>query len=302
MSIRVLQWINNFYCDNGTKKEHGREVPLGEFCALGYFDALSVELPFVHLQKEIKTWDTLSELSAKKLDGACSRRNIVCIPQDKERDIKFWNHKGTPPLYFISMLRINKEYYSPSQMLQDMKNLEEADPDAVTYCTYNHSEAIIVKRTDCYSSGINHILSLRDRFSAFKVYTILVIRESILESRDHITRTVAEEQIDCRLHCAVKDYREAELFYKSLKETLADYEGHKINSRRYDTLGSFDWRIEIDQISIHTMLSCYKMGNILTHSHPLFENAFFNIETEILVPVKEAEEDGSVDHGKMGRD
>lgn len=296
MSIRILQLINNFYCDNGLKKGKNREVPLGKYCVLGYFDALDVNLPSDVFQEGDKTWNVLSALSAQKHDRAVSRRNIVCVPGNELRDQQFWEEESALPFYFVSMLRVNKEKYSALQMISDVQEMEKKDQNIVTYYTYNHSEVVIVKKTGNYREGMKYVISLRDRFSAFKVYSIFAIREQALTSRETIAGEIEDEQIDCRLHCVVKDYKGAEIFWNVLNDTLTGHEGRKVKAKRYDTLGSYDWMIEINNISIQSMLSCYKMGEILTHTNPVFEKAFFNIETEILLPGKGPGENGTMDY------
>ena len=286
MSIRILQLINNFYCDNGLQKGKNRKAPLGEYCVLGYFDALDVNLPSDVFQEGDKTWSVLGALSAKKHDGAASRRNIVCVPGDEIRDQQFWKEESALPFCFISMIRVSKEKYSALQMISDVQEMEKKDQNIVTYYTYNHSEVVIVKKTRNYGEGMEYVISLRDRFSAFKVYSILAIREQTLTSHEAIVGEIEDEQIDCRLHCVVKDYKEAETFWTVLNGVLIGYEESEIKAKKYNTLGSYDWMIEINNISIHSMLSCYKMGEILTHTHPVFEKAFFNVETEMLIPGK----------------
>ena len=89
----------------------------------------------------------------------------------------------------------------------------------------------------------------------------------------------------------VKDYKEAEKFKLELEQHMSNRNGRKIKIHKFETFGEYDWLMEINSISICSMFECYKMKNLLTHSNNIYNKAFFNIESEILV--EEGEENDS---------
>ena len=108
------------------------------------------------------------------------------------------------------------------------------------------------------------------------------MKEDILESYEEIENTIENEMVFVRLHCMVKDYQEAEIFRKELEKALSGRNGRKITIRKFETLGGYDWLLEVDQISVYSIFEHYKMKNLLTHANEIYNKAFFNVESEIL--------------------
>lgn len=299
MKVRVLQLINNFYLDEGAAEPDKKTTPLGEFCVLGYFDALDVKEFQTVTADDTKAesafvWSQLSHLLPEQINGRTNLRNLICITEEVERDSSFWEFEESVPFYFISMIRINGEKCS-SELIGKMKKLEEA-PDVITYFSYDHSEVVVVKKSGKYSEGMEHVRYLQKFFNVFKMHTIFAIRETLLPPSDHLyNREGMEEIVDCRLHCVIKDFEEASKFKDELKELLTLRNQKEISWRFYETLGNGDWLLEIDRVSFGSLLACYKMGELLTHTNEKFCNAFFNIESEILLSSERMDRDGNMD-------
>lgn len=76
VSIRTLQLKNNFYWNNeGTARE-----ALGEYCVLGYFDALDITKANKAEVTEFYTWEQLGELTFKR-ESTLSCRTLVCVTE-----------------------------------------------------------------------------------------------------------------------------------------------------------------------------------------------------------------------------
>lgn len=285
MIIRIIQLKNNFYRDGKLPDHYPRTKELGPFCVLGYFDALDTQRLD---EDELKTWDSLSKISVTQLDGVANLRTLVCFCPEQEvvegRDCEadFWMDNDALPFYFISMIRVDRNKVN-NLMYQIKKiNIEEKDRKLFAYLTYDHSEVIVVSKTRQYSKGFQTISELREKLCAFKIYTIFSVRESLLSSQVDIKRNIRDELVQCRLKIVVKEFKSIEIFILSLMCQLRK-SSSKAKIKSYDTLGSGDILLEISDVWLSSILECYRMGNILSHTHELFEEAFFNIETEILV-------------------
>lgn len=287
VAIRILQLMNNFYWNSRERSEEA----LGEYCVLGYFDALDITEADKRPAKEFKTWEKLCELTFnRKTLSSC--RMIVCITDQQEKDEKFWNDK-TQMLYFIVLVRVNKNVLVKDKWEEmkssDLLNLE----NYIYYLSYDHSEIIVVTKTNTYSDGIKSVKLIREVCKAVKTYTVFAVRESALQSYSEICSKLTQETVGCRLHCMVKDYRKAEEFLEKLKKHFNDRNGQEIKICKAETFGGYDWLLEIEDVSIASVFECYKMGEMLTHSNKDYAAAFFNVESEILS--QEEKDDGELD-------
>lgn len=297
MRTRIIRLINNFYYDNWEIEETKREKPLGQYCVFGYFDALDViEVPGD--DTNIGIWKKLSSLSQEYLDDNHNRRNLICITEDDETDKRFWENKDNFRFLFITLIRVKD---MPSEKLmkaicQMNSSCKDDTYDCCAYLSYDHCEAVIVRESNQYSVGLNKVKELRDEFGAFKMYTIFAVNERLLQNSDTIINTIVDEQIDIRLHCIVKDFNLARAYIQDLKNNLIKKSKNQLSDfKEYETLGSSDWIIEVNDISLSTILEYYKMGGLLTHTNSKYEKAFFNIESQILLKTGVNRGNGTMD-------
>lgn len=288
ISIRILQFKNNFYWDNvSTERE-----ALGEYCVIGYFDAFDVSKPEIVEVSKVNTWRQLGKLTSK-LDGTVNCRMLVCITEQVEEDKKFWED-SSDMLFFVTMIMVREEMSADkmNDIITDLGNTKKR----IAYWSYDHSEIIVAAKTNRYSDGIQGVKELRNMFGTVKTYTVFAIMEKFLDSYEIIQEKLSDEKVFCRLHCMVKDYEEAGKFRTVLEQHLNQRNKKQIKIRKYETFGEYDWLMELDDISICTIFECYKMKNLLTHANRAYNKAFYNIESEIFV--KEGEKNGNgVDRG-----
>lgn len=144
MKIRVIQLINNFFKDeNGRNVD--REKALGTYCTFGYFDALQVDegRTFDGTEENL-IWNKIEEVVVGTLDGTSSRRNLICIAEEEEKDEQFWNHAKEYPYLFISLIRIRRDAEAMKAMYCVVNEMK-MDDTAIAYYSYNHSELVIAK-------------------------------------------------------------------------------------------------------------------------------------------------------------
>lgn len=291
ISIRILQLKNNFYRDDVAAK---KDI-LGEYCVIGYFDAFDISKADMAGVTEFNTWNHLGDLTTR-LDGTVSCRMLVCVTERQEEDREFWEDQSDM-LYFVTMVRV-KAGTTVGEMQEVIEKLN-VKKKRIGYLSYDHSEIIVVAKTNRYSEGIEGVRELRRVCRAVKTYTVFAIREKFLESYDTIKGKLVDEKISCRLHCMVKDYEAAEAFRVKLEEHMKERNGKQAQIHRFDTFGGCDWLLEIDDVSICSVFECYKMKKLLTHTNELYNTAFYNIESEILVG--EGRQDGrDMDRGTEG--
>lgn len=274
--IRILQLKNNFYRDEGRTGEE----PLGGYCVLGYFDAFDISKAEETFTTQFNTWESLGKLTAD-MDGTVNCRMLVCVTEQPDKDRAFWAEQSDI-LFFVTMVRMTK---SDSLSEQLKKIIEKANGNSgqIGYLSYDYSEIIVVTRTNKYSEGIARVNELRKMEGVVKTYTIFAVRDPLLDSYETITKKVEDENVFCRLHCMVKNEVKAETFRKELEKQIGEKNKGKIAVRRFQTLGMNDWLMEINNVSICSILECYKMGNLLTHTNEQYYEAFYNIESEILI-------------------
>lgn len=286
MKIRIIQLINNFYKDGGEypdkDTDKDRRKALGDYCTFGYFDAMQVrESRSISRVRDSVIWQEIHQTADKTIDGTCSRRNLICIVENENKDIDFWSRKKDYPYLFVSLIRVKHHGNTANEVKDVMQKINKEDT-AIAYYSYNHSELVMVKLERHYASGLKFMTKQRQQIQVLNMYSIFSIRENILNRKSEIRQEAASEQVDVRLHIIIKDDREIDGFLYSLLEELSIDKEDTSKYRKYHTLGSCDMLFEIEQVDMHKLLPCYCMGNLLTHTNEKFEKAIFNIETEIL--------------------
>jgi len=287
MKVRVIQLLNNYYRD----KEEERLITinkgdsaLGEYCCLGHFDAMNIKL--VNWEENQNVRIKLNKILAETFKGSFNIRNVVCVTYDDEKDEKFWIEAERKPFLFVSLASIR---YENGRLLGNINQLIQKfnkKNNVIAYYTYDHSEIIVIRAEKKYIEGYKKMLFLYEQMEIFKMYTIFAIRENALERCENIQREI----IKCRLSGIVKDWKEVELFktklYQILERENQDIglsKKEKIDIKMYKTLGERDCLIEISSISIKSILYCYKMDRLLTHTNEFYKRAFFNIESQFLI-------------------
>lgn len=286
VSVRILQLKNNFYWNSGSADGNA----LGKYCVLGYFDAFDTTLTEKVEITNFDTWKQLGGLTINQ-DSALSYRTLVCVTEQQEEDEKFWRDE-TCVLYFITMVRLDKAMWMEGKCSEIVSGLPKSG-NSINYLSYDHSEIIAVTKTNTYSEGIKNVRQIRNACKAVKTYTVFAVKEDLLQSYDDMREKLADENVCCRLHCMVKDYAKAEAFREKLEGRITQRDLRDVKIRKFDTFGGYDWLLEIDNASISSIFECYKTGEILTHSNESYKEAFFNVESEILI--EEEQDSGQLD-------
>lgn len=288
MFIRRIQLKNSFYMDKNYRVEDARRnEPMGQYCTFGYFDALTIDKePWGHKdageQRRPGAWTVLSEGIINEMDGRCSVRNLLCVSVDQDKDDNFWKmDESTYPFLFVSVIRI-KDSGDNDTIETGMCELNGRET-SIAYFSYEHSELVVLYKTNEYSDGHRFSEELHEILGIHKMYTIFSVKESILQSYNVIKNAIIEEKVDCRLRAIVKDWSLVSIMKSELEAALTlEDEGAPVVVVQRHMLGNADVLFEADNISLCRLLACYKTGRLLTHSGELYERAFYNIETEIL--------------------
>ncbi len=275
VSIRILQLKNNFYWNSGETEGEA----LGKYCVLGYFDALDLSGEQADVT-EFNTWEQLGRLTLEQ-KNTLSCRSLVCVTEQRRKDKMFWD-SDDKVLYFITMVRIKKTASAEDKRRELEKHELLGSENHIHYLSYDHSEIIVVTKTNTYREGIRDVRLIRRICDAVKTYTVFAVKEDAMQSYDDIHSKLAPENVCCRLHCMVRDYDKAEAFRKKLEKQLSARNGHNVIIRKYETFGGYDWLMEADDVSISSVFECYKMGEMLTHTNESYRDSFFNVESEIL--------------------
>lgn len=303
MKLRVIQLINNFFRDADCSDEN-REKALGTYFTFGYFDALQVaEGKDFSETEENLIYKELDALAVETLDGTCSRRNLVCIADNKDKDKTFWELAEQYPYLFVSLIRLRHDAGSMENMDRVIADSEN-DSTAIAYYSYNHSELVIVKLENCYNNGMKFVLGLRRQLNTLNMYSIFSVREDMLKSKNKLFDKIEKEEVSVRLRIMIKNDQKISNFLQKLENILFQDET-RVNENspekefvKYYTLGSYDLTVEIERVEMYKLLLCYGMGSLLTHTNEFFGEAVYNIETEILVKGERLKNGKSVDNGE----
>lgn len=299
MRARIIQMINNFYREGEDKRvmpDAGSDTALGEYCCLGHFDALHIEMVEWDGSKEGQNIrNKINDIIAKRYNGCYNIRNVVCITGEDDKDGQFWEEAAKMPYLFISLIRLKPEGETQTEAERMEKRRELITrfnrPDHVmAYYTYDHSEIVVIRCGKSYVREFREILSMYDEMDILKVYSVFAVKESELGDCGNIENEI----IDCRLNIAIKNQSKVDEYEKQLEDFLRDGDvPEQFNMKRYHTLGNSDCLIEISQVPIRQMLRCYRMGSLLTHTNKYYYSALFNVETQFLL--MEKKKDGAVD-------
>lgn len=267
--IRMFQFKNNFLSED-TKMVNA------PYSSVGYFDGLDTWVVSHQKGKDVLSIPIRTE---KKMDESCDYFNIVGMRH--EQDEFFWNeNQSQNPFLFVTCIRLHKW----SDKFEDIAKTIEKKFDACCYTTFDSSDLIICMRAKSYSQGYSAI----EEYSSLvkdldgsnriqKSYTILSILQKTLDSLPE-ENIIGEESVSCLLRCVIKNWDAIVEFEDELKQEI---EASKCTS--YGTLGSDDWLIILEDIQITNLFRLYGKNSLLTHGHPKYKSAFYNIKTEILV-------------------
>lgn len=281
MKIRIIEMLNHFP-DNSSGSAAENSL-LGRFCAFGYHDAIDV-----HVEENEQTyWEALEQTAIGRLNGSFNMKTLVCAFKEQgtgEKEREFWKETESPvqPFYFISVIRVDKNYASGDTIHNDIKAQNE-NVDKMVYYSFEHSEVITVCRTNCYSQGLKTIRDFNNIFHAIKSHSVFAVEEKVLKlTADALEEKVMDDIINVRLYATMRDREKAIEFLEQLRKKLKQT-GTLSRFEAFDTLGNDDLLVEIDGVQLSQILPYYKMGSDLTHSHILYKEAFYNIETKFIV-------------------
>lgn len=286
MKVRIIQLMNNFFRDENLR-DVNKEKALGTYCTFGYFDALQVlEGKNFSNKEESAIWKNIEEAAVSTLDGTCSRRNLVCITDDEDKDRQFWENAKQKPYLFISLIRMKHDTDRSDSKYKVVKEIK-ADSDAMAYFSYNHSELVIAKLENNYARGLEFVLAMRKKLVSLNIHSIFSVREDVIKSDTEIQDKIDNEIVTAQWRMMIKSDQKIDDYLDSLWSIIKDREVNEEDKKekfeKYYTLGSNDLMVRLDYVEMRKLLSCYKMGSLLTHTNPQFEEAVYNIQTEILV-------------------
>lgn len=311
IKVRILQLVSNFYIDS-MELEKENSIALGEYCTFGYFDALHVETAWTIEDKRGAIWEKVTETTVNNLNGKSNRRNLVCITDEVEKDEKFWSRNDRPML-FMSLIRVSQEGVCGDDIQSNIDQINQQDDYAIAYYSNAHSEVIVLRKDNSFRGGMEYVIGLRDKFKTFKIHSVFSIMEDVISSPERIKELIEDELVNCRFRASLNineikkngnDNSVRSLIGKSIGQYIKLLESkmgiqllQKSNTNEekgngeatvcvWNTLGNTDILIEMDYVPLHKLLTCYKMGSLLTHSNKEYKSRFFNIETELL-PCKE---------------
>ena len=286
MRIRVIDLANNFYKDTKEKKQQNdlqdedEEQVLGEYCCLGYFDALNIWKIECGELRENEIRKKVNQIVMNGLDGSCNRKSIICITDNDTKDECFWEQAKKMPFLFVSLVRINPTFSNSDESKTLITAIKEINltEDVIAYYTYDHSDMVLLKYGENYLQDLEMVLSLYHSINVFKMYSVFAVREEVLNNCENIV----DAKVNCRLSITVKDMSKVDDFLANLGNFLYEKnECYKKHMKCYDTLGNSDLLVEISQVSIRKLLCCYKMGQILTHINDFYKDALYNVESQI---------------------
>lgn len=282
MRIRVIDLANNYYKDNEAENQSEQisndyRPELGEYCCLGYFDALGVKLITCSNNKNLNIRKKINQVVMESLDGKCNRKHIVCITDNDNGDKMFWQYAQKMPFLFVSLIRLKYSNTKQDNLQDIVTNLNNKE-GVMAYYTYDHSDIVVFQYGQQYLKDLQSVLSLYREINVFKMYSVFAVKETALED----CQTIINENVNCRLIATVKDMKNAKIYISKLQDSLFPDDSLSTDKIKcFDTLGNSDLLIEISQVPIQRLLRCYQMNQLLTHTNSDYNNAFFNIESQI---------------------
>lgn len=310
MRVRVIKLANNFYKDemDFDKKEEGEEAQttpeLEEYCCLGYFDALGIQLVDLNgAEKGKSIRERVNNIVVDGFDGKCNKKNIVCITDNRQKDDEFWNGISgktdgkswtgalRQPCLFVSLVRLKGGQNSACMLQENIEKINK-EKDMMAYYTYDHSDIVVIKSDSGYIGGMKSILGLYKEMDIFKMYSVYAVREEALVTCDAIN----DEMVNCILSATVKNENEVAKYLKELKKVLkGNGAPDNFQFTPFDTLGNNDCMVEILNVPLKGLLYEYRMGRLLTHTNKMYQKSFFNIESQLFYRM-EMEDNGEMDN------
>lgn len=269
--IRCFMFKNSFLTED-------TEMVSAEYSSVGYFDALDIIKAPDEEGKSVLS----APMQVKIVDGfyeTCDYFNIAGMRWKDDED--FWREEKKPFL-FISCVRLKKS----SDKLQEISGKIEEKYTASCYFTFDSSDLVICMRSNSYIQGYNDIeqgypeiiMSCDKENGVQKCYSILSVRQEILDNLPNDSDGMAEETVSCLLSGIVKRWSEVDAFIAELER-----ESGASNCIRYGILGSDDVIISVQNVKIIDLFNLYGKNKLLTHGNDLYKRAFYKIKTEILV-------------------
>lgn len=248
--------MNSFYRD---KAEGDFEVS-GEYCCLGYFDALNVERIGTFENEVVgnmreKVYDQI----IKTVDGKCSQKNIICVTENEQQDAEFWEKKEQMPYLFVTMMHVQQDKNDSMDQAKafaehggnEQKSFAEAESkkekslvecvnerdDSIAYYTYDHCEVVIAHYDKSYDKGVEFIFKYLEDKSVYKLYSTFCILQTLVENKDELVKVTDRENVDCLLRVSLKDFEKYEMFLEELKKKFSKQkEDNKSNTESSEML------------------------------------------------------------------
>lgn len=235
----------------------------GEYCVIGYFDALDTFTDNDLTSKE--RIELLSDPNISKLsvmEEICDYYTVIGLTDSE--DSSFWED-ASQPLIFVSCIR-------GKAPLTDIV----LDNNTVTYTTLDSSDLVICHKCSSYQQGQKDLQQIQDQICSSEVliaFSVVVVKQNILDNIHE--GFITEEKISCLEKCFVKDRIASHQFVNLLKKRFGD---SAVTSN--EIIGTDDMLIRIEKIKITDWLSLYATGGLLTHQY--YCNAFYNIQSNVL--------------------
>lgn len=278
--IRLFQFKNTFLSESS-------EVLKAEYCVIGYFDGLEMKTDqeMSPSEKSRLLSDPMqSSFTKDEAYELCDYFNIVGLRNTADAD--FWEN-NSKPYVFISCIRLKKK----TTKLEEIINRLENSYEAMCYTTLDSSDLIICLRTASYDEGYrilekyHVIVNVCDSGNAIqKEFSVLAIQQKILNDLSTgSTEVIIDEPLCGILRGVIKDWKCIDGFLGKLKDGMGEVKSCKV----YGVLGSEDIAIAIYGVRSINWLRLYADGGLMTH--PIYQDAFYNIRTEFLMELKTGE-------------
>ena len=285
MRIRTIQMISNTY----EYLIKDSQTVSGKYCVFGPFDAMNIE-------DSTRQWDAQENrrdirdytrgMTLSHCDGKSNRNDIICVfpePEEKEEQ-EFIDKMNMAPYLFLSFLLLDHGDQSGSEKIKSELNNINNLGDCRAYLTFGKNEIILLHYCNSYTKGMRKMLHNHTYFSLSKASTIFSVREDALDIQTSFHKQVDyEEMVSCRFRGVMKNTGDSEKYIWKLKKNIQNDLKNSDDFRWYDVIGGTDKLIEIDNYPLEKLLPLYKKGNLLTHSNKDYFQAWYNIETEIMV-------------------
>lgn len=269
MLVRVLELLTHIHNDD-IEQDCG---PLAEYSCIGYFDALNIEHFEYDLNRQtLNIYEMVEKEILKNLDGRCTRKTLICVCKDAEKEDEFWKKAEENNLLFISVIRLNDS--KKGNVAKIIENFNKR-PLSIAYLTYDASEVVLLTSTDSCEEGMELVVSLHTEIPIYRVFSVMAIKEQFA-----LKDSSVDEQIQCRLHASVRDMEAVNNWLEMLEKTLS----HECEC--FHILGEKDLLIEIKGISMNQIFPLYLGSELLSHGNIVFRKAFFEMQSEFLKVAK----------------